>query len=169
MHNTLATQHRLSWYLLLVLALGLGGCGFQPRGQAPALPASLSPLAITGVDTDQPLYLALQRRLKNNGNQLAADPGQARAVLVISNLTSRNELISVDRTNKAIEYELIEALTYQVRAGSRESAPQRLQASRLHYTPGTALLARNREEAELRQRLHEELADRLLRRLAAWQ
>jgi outer membrane lipopolysaccharide assembly protein LptE/RlpB len=58
---------------------------------------------------------------------------------------------------------------FVVRRGGSDSAPQRLSASRLHYEPGTAVLARSREAEELRQAMREELADRLLHRLAAWQ
>lgn len=166
MHNKPFKRWPLLWITLLTL--GLAACGFQPRGQAPALPAALSPLAISGVDVDHPLYLTLQRRLAAQGSKLVSDPAQAGAVLVLSNLVSRRELISVDRRNKAIEYELIEALTYQVRQGGHESEPQRMTASRILYNPGTSLLARSREEDELRQQLREDLADSLLQRLAAW-
>ena len=74
----------------------------------------------------------------------------------------------MDSRNKVNEYELIESLQFRIRGGGRESAPERLAASRLLYSPGTALLARQREETELRQLMREELADRLVRRLAAW-
>jgi len=167
--NTTRTATARLFSLLLLLGLTLTACGFQPRGQAPALPSTLSPLAITGIDTDTPLYLALQRRLEGSGSTLATDTGRAAAVLAISNLESRRELLTVSSDNKANEYELIEALSYQVRVGDRETMPHRLSASRTHYAPGEAVLARTREEATLRQTLREELADRLLHRLAAWQ
>jgi len=167
MNTTRTAAARL--FSLLLLGLTLTACGFQPRGQAPALPSTLSPLAITGIDTDTPLYLALQRRLEGSGSTLVTDTGRAAAVLAISNLESRRELLTVSSDNKANEYELIEALSYRVRVGDRETMPQRLSASRIHYAPGDAVLARKREEDTLRQTLREELAERLLRRLAAWQ
>lgn len=166
--NSKGYRHTVRHLWLVALALTLSACGFQPRGLAPALPSTLSPLAISGIDTDTPLYLALQRRLTATGTTLVTDSGQAAAVLVISNLESRSELLTVNNRNKASEYELIEALDYHLRVGERETLPQRLSANRTHYTPGGAILARSREEATLRQTLREELADRLLHRLAAW-
>lgn len=152
--------------LLLTAILLLAGCGFQPRGSVPAPAAALTPLAISGIDADTPLYLALQRRL---GDALSKDPAQAAAVLVISDRRSRRELLTVDARNKANEYELSESLRFVIRHGGEETLPQLLSASRIHYEPGSAVLARSREEAELRQAMRDQLADQLLHRLAAWQ
>jgi outer membrane lipopolysaccharide assembly protein LptE/RlpB len=149
---------------LLLLGLALSACGFEPRGSAPAPSGALTPLAISGIDADTPLYLALQRRL---GDGLSPDLGQAAAVLVISQRRSWRELLTVDARSKANEYELLESLVFVVRRGGEETAPQQLTASRIHYEPGSSVLARSREEAELRQTMREELADRLLRHLAA--
>lgn len=167
MKTTRAT-HTLRIMLLVTASLALTACGFQPRGSSAALPASLTPLAITGVDADHPLYLAIQKRLVAQGSTLARDPAQAAGVIVISNVRSRTELLTVDGRNKTNEQELIESFDYRVRQGERESAPQHLSASRLHYVPGSAALARTREADTLRETLQGELADRLLRRLAAW-
>jgi LPS-assembly lipoprotein len=164
MSDNVKSHARVFW--LLVAGLALSACGFQPRGSVPAPAAMLTPLAITGIAADTPLYIALQRRL---GAALSQDPAQAAAFLVISDLESRRELLTVDARNKANEFELIESLVFVVRRGGSDSAPQRLSASRLHYEPGTAVLARSREAEELRQAMREELADRLLHRLAAWQ
>jgi outer membrane lipopolysaccharide assembly protein LptE/RlpB len=155
----------LRFIILLGLTLTFSACGFQPRGQVPAPAATLLPLAITGIDHDTPLYIALQHRL---GKDLSADAGQAAAVLTISAVHSGRELLTVDARNKANEYQLVESLVFRIRQGGRESAPQTLSAQRIHYAPGTAVLAHNREEAELRQAMREQLADQLLQRLAAW-
>jgi len=163
MNNKRLHQLRRIWPLLLGLALS--ACGFQLRGQAPAPAAGLTPLAVTGIAPDTPLYLALQERL---GDALVSDPARATAVLAISDRQSTNELLTVDARNKAHEFELRESLQFSIRHDGRESAPQTLSAHRIHYSPGDAILARNREATELRQAMIDELADRLLQRLAAW-
>lgn len=157
----------LRFMLLMTLSLALTACGFQLRGESPALPAKLTPLAITGIDSDHPLYITIQKRL--DPAALVTDPGRAAAVLAISDLESRAELLTVAADNKTSEQELIESFSYTLRAGGHETMPQRLSASRIHYVPGDAVLARAREAETLRKRMREELADRLVRRLAAWQ
>jgi outer membrane lipopolysaccharide assembly protein LptE/RlpB len=163
--NKLCASAPLRFVILLGLSMALTACGFQPRGQAPAAAAGLTPIAISGIDSDTPLYLALRRQL---GKDLTADAGQAAAVLIISRVESRRELLTVGADNKANEYELIEGFSFQVRQGDKTSSPQRLTTSLTHYAPGSAVLARRREEGELRQAMRERLAEQLLRRLAAW-
>lgn len=164
--NRLRASAPLRFVMLLGLALALTACGFQPRGQAPAPAANLTPLAISGIDHDTPLYQALRRQL---GKALVADDHQATAVLLISRVESRTELLTVGDDNRASEYELVESFSYQVRQGDKLSAPQRLSTSRLQHATGNAVLAQRREADEQRRAMHEQLAAQLLRRLAAWQ
>jgi outer membrane lipopolysaccharide assembly protein LptE/RlpB len=163
--NKLCALAPLRFIILLGVTMTLGACGFQPRGQAPAPAAGLTPLAISGIDHDTPLYQVLRRQL---GPALAADAGQAAAVLIVSRVESRRELLTVGADNKANEYELIEGFSFQVRRGERISSPRHLTVSRSHYAPGGAVLAHRREEGEQRQAMRVQLADQLLRRLAAW-
>jgi LPS-assembly lipoprotein len=151
---------------VLLLSLLLGACGFQPRGQAPAPAAGLTPIAISGIDSDTPLYQALRRQL---GTALTSDAGRAAAAVVISRVESRRELLTVGADNRANEYELIEGFHFQVRRGEHSSAPQPLSASRLVSASNGAILAQRREETELRRAMHDELAGQLLHRLATWQ
>lgn len=155
---------RVAWLFLLTLTLA--ACGFQPRGESPAPANALTPLAISGLDNDHPLYIAIAKRLPTSA--LTTDPGRAAAVLVITHVESRSELLTVDSRNKTSEQELIESFSYAIRKGDRESVPERLIAHRIHYTPGDAVLARAREAETLQDLMRQELADRLLRRLAAW-
>ncbi len=163
--RTQTTTIRLGW--LFLLALTLTACGFQPRGQAIAPASAITPLALAGIDADHPLYIAIQKRLAPG--TLVADPGQARAVVTISKVQSRGELLTVDARNKSSELELTESFDYSIRSGERESVPEQLSAQRIHYAPGDAVLARAREADTLREHMYAELADRLVRRLAAWQ
>lgn len=162
--NKKTTMIRSAW--LFLLAFTLSACGFAPRGQALAPAPAISPLAITGLDSDHPLYIAIQKRLPDDA--LVADPSRARGVVRIFDVESLAELLTVDSRNKTSESELTESFAYTVRVGEHESAPQVLRAHRIHYTPGDAVLARAREAETLREHMYDELADRLLRRLAAW-
>ncbi len=161
-----AAARRLTVLLVLML---LAGCGFQPRGQAVRLDGLPQPLQIAGIAPYSDLGLALRHELETAGVALTDDPAQAAAVLRIGDPRSDSRVLSLDARNRAAEYELAESLRFSLRRPGQGElmAPQLIRVIRTLYKPADQVLARSREEYELRQRMREELARRLVRRLAA--
>ena len=157
------------WAPLLGLLLLLGGCGFHLRGQAEALPAAVSPLYIAGFDSRDALYRALRHTLTANGVSLTEARAQAASILRIDQRRSTRQVMSVDKRNKVVEYELIESLRFELRdaAGEVLVPAQSLRALRIHLNPELETLSRLREAEILREDMRRELAQRLVQRLAA--
>lgn len=154
--------------LLLIALLALAGCGFQPRGQLPDTTRLPSPIHIAGLPAHAPLHHALTRQLESAGALPAARAEDAAAVLQISRPSSGSRVLSVDSRNKAVEFELEESVRFQLRpAGGEAGAPQTVRTVRILYQPGESVLAAEREAAVLRAEMHRELANRIVRRLAA--
>ncbi|MFM1892648.1 MAG: LPS-assembly lipoprotein [Pseudomonadota bacterium] len=161
------SMRRTALLLLLLLPL-LGGCGFQPRGQAAPLVELGGALRMTGLSIQDPLYRELQQALQLAGADTTAE-GDAAAVLRISDRRSTSRVLSVDSRNKVVEYELEESFLFSVRGsdGSERIPEQRLITLRILLNPQVQVLGRNREADLIRIDMRRELANRLVERLAA--
>jgi LPS-assembly lipoprotein len=122
----------------LLVTLVLAGCGFHLRGQAP-LPAVLATPYIEAADHYSPLYAALDERLRAAGAQPAADAASASAVIRLHEDATGRDLLARNQVRLTRDY------------GYDESA----------------VLAKEHEEETLRVALAGEIADQILRRLAA--
>ncbi|RMG38844.1 MAG: hypothetical protein D6720_00510 [Gammaproteobacteria bacterium] len=154
--------------LLLLLAL-LAGCGFHPRGQTTRLDRLPQPLALTGIQPYSDLGLALREELRAAGVALTDDAQQAAAVLQISDARSDSRVLSLDSRNRAAEYELAESLRFSLRRPGQGAMvePQLVRVIRTLYKPADQVLGRSREEEALRESMRRELAQKIIRRLAA--
>jgi outer membrane lipopolysaccharide assembly protein LptE/RlpB len=153
---------------LLLLGL-LGGCGYQLRGQHAGLDGLPQPLLIAGIAPYSPLGLELGRQLRQAGVQLTQEPTQAGAMLRISHYHEGSRLLSLDARNSAAESELEESLQFSLRRPGQDKAvsPQTVRVLRTQLTPANQVLARAREEDQVRAEMRGELVRRLLQRLAA--
>lgn len=155
---------RLLTLALLALA---SGCGFHLRGQEP-LPAVLTTPYIDTADRYTALYAALDKRLRGAGAQPTANAAAASAVIRIHFDDTGRELLSVTADNKPGEYEVYYAAEYSVTSGTSELlARQPVKLTRDYGYDETAMLAKEHEEKSLRVALAGEIADLILRRLAA--
>ena len=147
----------------------LGGCGFQPRGQTITPDNLPEPLWISGIDMFSPLHRTLSRQLQASGIQLSDSADAAALVLQIQQPSSKRRLFSVDSRNQAAEFELEESFRFALIGADKTTviAPQRLRTLRILYRPDNQILAREREEQALRADMRDELARRVLRRIAA--
>lgn len=159
----------LRLHLLILLALGLSACGFQPRGQLPTLAAGLSPLYIEGLDNYSPLHHELSAALRTAGLDLTPSRTSAKALLRISDRVSEKQVLTTNIYNQAVEYELEESLSFNLRkvADGQQSEAQQVRVERILYNPGTTLLAKQHEEDTIRSEMRQELIRRLINRLAA--
>lgn len=157
------------WLGIALLALLLGACGFQPRGQAPGAGSLPSPIFISGLSPYAQLSRELERQLKIAGVAMAPSAVESAAVLHISRWDRNARLLSVNSRNNAIEYELEEAVQFRLRApdGGELVGEQTARVTRIEFRPETAVLGSAREAELLRGDMRRELAERVVRRLAA--
>ena len=153
--------------LFLAAFLALPACGFHLRGEAP-LPAVMARPWIDTKDRYSPLYAALTQRLTAAGATLAPNSSDASAVLSLHLDDTGRELLSVTADNKPGEYEVYYAAEFSVSSGAAELlSRQQVKLTRQYGYDETAVLAKQHEEESLRDALAEEIADLIMRRLAA--
>ena len=155
--------------LILFLSLLLSACGFQPRGQVPQLQNLPQPVYISGVQAYSPLHRELSSQLRQAGVALAGDGKSAASLLRIHDRSSRRRVFSVDSNNRAVEFELEESLRFSLRHAAQGELieDQTVRVLRILYRPGSEVLAREREETQLREDMRRELVGRIIRRLQA--
>jgi LPS-assembly lipoprotein len=153
--------------LLILVALSLSACGWRLQGTA-KLPQTM---AVAYVETDDrytDFNRALQDALRASGARLAADPKDAIAIVRILRDESGQRVLSVSARNTPEEYEVFYAVEYSVASRDGELiAPQQLELTRDYSYDTTAVLAKQREQAILREALARDLAALVLRRLAS--
>jgi LPS-assembly lipoprotein len=151
----------------LAALLLLAGCGFQLRGQVP-LPAIASAPYVESSDRFTPLFAALDRRLRAAGATPAANATEASLVIRLHADQTGRELLSVTADNKPGEYEVYYSTEYSVTNGATELIPRtQVRLTRDYGYDEAAVLAKEHEEASLRVALAADIADLILRRLAA--
>jgi LPS-assembly lipoprotein len=145
----------------------LAGCGFHLRGQAPMPPVMAAPF-VDAKDHYTPLYAALDARLRAAGAKPAPNAAAATAVIRLSVDDTGRELLSVTADNKPGEYEVYYSAEFSVSNGPTELlSPKQVKLTREYGYDESAVLAKEHEEESLRVALAEEIADQILRRLAA--
>ncbi|MDJ0738305.1 MAG: LPS assembly lipoprotein LptE [Gammaproteobacteria bacterium] len=165
------SQHRtlLPAALLVGATLLLAACGFQPRGQTAALAGIPSPLHIRGISPYSDLGRELGSQLQRAG--VATSPGIAGSALVlhIRDYETDARVLTVDSRNRAVESELEHSLRFELRSPDDRvlAAAQTVRVLRIQLTPRETILANRRGAAQLREDMVEELAQRVLQRVAA--
>lgn len=153
--------------VLLCAALFLSACGWRLQGTSKLSPT----MTVTYVDA-QDRYTdfnrALRDRLRASGATLVERSGEATAVVKIIKDETGQRVLSVSARNTPEEYEVFYAVEYSVASGGTELIPpQRLELTRDYSYDTTAVLAKQREQAVLREALAQDLASLVLRRLAS--
>jgi outer membrane lipopolysaccharide assembly protein LptE/RlpB len=114
------------------------------------------------------LYAAIDQRLRAAGAQPAANAADASAVIRLHLDDTGRELLSVTADNKPGEYEIYYAAEFSVTSGATELlSRQQVRLTRDYGYDEAAVLAKEHEEASLRAALAGEIADLIMRRLAA--
>jgi LPS-assembly lipoprotein len=155
-----------SWIIVAAMAFA-AGCGFHLRGQTPLPPVMATPY-VDANDRYTPLYAALDARLRAAGAIPAPNAATASAVIRLSIDDTGRELLSVTADNKPGEYEVYYSAEFSVSNGPTELlSPKQVKVTREYGYDESAVLAKEHEEESLRVALAEEIADQILRRLAA--
>ena len=102
------------WLAFFAMTL-LVGCGFQLRGEESLrLPSRLSPMQLTGIGTADPLYRELRTALADAGVTVTQSKESAQSFLVLSDREARRRVLAVNSLGKAIEYEIVEEVTFEL-------------------------------------------------------
>jgi LPS-assembly lipoprotein len=145
----------------------LAGCGFHLRGQATLPPLMATPY-VDAKDHYTPLYAALDARLRAAGAIPAPNAAAASAVIRLSVDDTGRQLLSVTADNKPGEYEVYYSAEFSVSNGpTLLLTSKQVKLTRQYGYDESAVLAKEHEEESLRIALAEEIADQILRRLAA--
>ena len=154
----------------------LSACGFRLAGDR-SLP---EPLKNVYIDYQQhfrvsepPLMPALRTRVTRRGGVVSGKLNGSSAILRLSDLRESREVLSVGTTagvdvGKAVEYRLTVSVRYQLIGNERVLvAPDVLTVSRDYSFNATQVLAKEAEEARLRDYIQNEMADLIFLRLEA--
>jgi LPS-assembly lipoprotein len=144
----------------------LGACGFHLQGHH-ALPAQLRVSYVQAADRQSDFVQDLRKELLTSGARLTTDDKDATAVVRILTDTFQRRVLSVSVTDQPAEYEITYSVRFSVSFGDKEVLPvQEVSAVRDYTFDETILLAKQNEEAILREALAHDLADVVMRRLA---
>ena len=172
--------------LLLVL---LAGCGFKLRGSAdlPAHKLPFATIALTLAPTSD-FYAQLKRSIEaSSAGTRVVDASEADAILAVLGDSSQKNILSLNASGRAREYQLVRTFRFKVQARGPAGAP----APQVKYTdapvvapteyvaPSTIVLRREvtyshdlvlskeAEEQLLWRDIQKDLVEQVMRRLAA--
>jgi LPS-assembly lipoprotein len=150
-----------------VLLTVLCACGFHLEGRTP-LPGSMKTPYVQATDQQTDFVQSLRRALLTSGARQAIDKDGASSVVNILRDDVVRRTLSVSALNRPNEYEVTYNVRFSVSAGEKELlAPQEISATRSYSFDETKLLAKEHEEAILRQAMAHDLADRVIRQLSS--
>jgi LPS-assembly lipoprotein len=149
------------------IALSLGACGWRLQGRE-RLSQTMNVIYVDAGDRYTDFNRALRDRLRASGAKITERSTDATAVVRIIKDQSGQRVLSVSARNTPEEYEVFYAVEYSVTSGGAELIPpQPLEVTRDYSYDTTAVLAKQREQAILRQALAQDLAALVLRRLSS--
>lgn len=134
---------------VLLLALALGGCGWQLRGAAGGGFEGVA-LRITG-DVDSRVQRLAEAELLDLGGEVAGRAEAADAVLVITEASSRRRTVSVDERGRAREYEVTVRIGFRVDPPSEAAERPRLPAQVVTTSAALAVDPLDTQAADARQ------------------
>jgi LPS-assembly lipoprotein len=153
--------------VLLCAALSLSACGWRLQGTS-KLSQTMTVTYVDAKDRYTDFNRALRDRLRASGAKVTERAGDATAVVRIIKDETGQRVLSVSARNTPEEYEVFYIVEYSVASGGAELIPpQRLEVTRDYSYDTTAVLAKQREQAVLREALAQDLAGLVLRRLAS--
>jgi LPS-assembly lipoprotein len=153
--------------VLAVCLAVLAACGFHLQGRAP-LPQSMKAAYVQATDQQTDFVQSLRKALLTSGARPAYAKSSASSVVNILRDEVVRRTLSVSALNKPNEYEVTYLVRFSVSAGDKELlAPQEISATRSYSFDETRLLAKEHEEAILRQAMAHDLADRVVRQLSS--
>ena len=149
----------------LVAAFLLAGCGFHLQCSG-SLPEGMRKFYVITADQVTPFAVELRRAIERSGGQLTSTAAEADTVVRIQRDRSGRRVLSVSARNTPQEFEIFYLIEYSVDRGGKEVLElQPLELIRNLSFDETQLLAKDREEAIIREAMARDLAVLVTRRL----
>lgn len=150
--------------LLVVL---LTSCGFRLQGRTP-LPEPLKTAYVIAPNDQSDFVQGLRKALITSGGQLVDDNSRATGTVRILTDEVASKILSVSATNIPREYELTYTVEFSVTAKGTELLPsQKVSVTRDYSFNEQTLLAKENEEAILREGMARDLVSIVMRRLSS--
>ncbi len=149
----------------------LSACGFRLAGTRP-LPPLLQSVNVEFITpyrvSEPPMESAMRANLQRRGASISEEAKAGVTQIVLSNLDESRQVLSVGPDGKALEFRLVTRVQYEVRRdGVVLVPPGSLLATRDYSFEPEQVLAKEAEEARLRDFIQTELAELLMLRLEA--
>jgi LPS-assembly lipoprotein len=152
---------------LMAIALLLSGCGFHLQGRLP-LPAALATTRVVADNEQTDFVQGLRRALLTSGSKLTESSERATGVVRIHKDEVTQKILSVSVKNIPREYEVTYTVEFSVEGTAGELLPsQKVSITRDYSFDETKLLAKENEEAILREGMARDLVAIVMRRLSA--
>ncbi len=152
--------------LLVPLAFA-SGCGFHLQGLS-HLPPAFATTHLEAEDRYTDFNRAMVEGLHAAGSRLVGAGEQPGVTVEVLTDDSGQRVVSVSSKNQPTEYEVYYTVRYRVRVGTRDLlTPQTLTQTRIYSFDETAVLAKELEQENIRRALAHDIAQLVLRRLAA--
>jgi LPS-assembly lipoprotein len=151
---------------IIVVALFVSACGFQLRG---AFSLPFDTLFIAQSDTSE-LRAVLKRNIEaSTQTRIVDDAKQAQATLAILLDTPQKNILSLSSAGRVREFQLVRIFSFRVvdAKGQEFVPPSMIRVSREITFDDTRILSKDTEEALLWRDIQNDLAQQLVRRLAA--
>ncbi|OOZ41056.1 LPS-assembly lipoprotein LptE [Solemya elarraichensis gill symbiont] len=151
--------------LLLLIAALLTGCtGFQLRGSEP-LPASISPVLVTGINQYSDLYRQLEYQFSASSIRVTGSKDDAATVLKLNKVESLDKLTAIDRRGKGVEYLLIKSVNLSLhdRAGEPLVSERKVAVDHYRYALDKKQLSSERAREEKDREMQQLLAQKIMR------
>jgi LPS-assembly lipoprotein len=153
--------------VLAACILLLAACGFQLQGRA-KLPDPLNRAYVEAPDRQSEFVQGLRKALLNSGADVVKQKDSASAVVQILTDEVTTRVLSVSASNLPREYELTYTVQFAVQASDQEIlSPQKISVTRDYSFDETQLLAKEHEEAIIREGLARDLVGLVMRRLSS--
>ncbi|MDN3578581.1 LPS assembly lipoprotein LptE [Chitinimonas viridis] len=148
------------------LALLLSACGFHLRGLGATTPLAFASLNVTAPAGGLGDVLGRQLSLRPDLKLLAAK--EAEAVLAVENEAMDKQILTVNKSGRVTEYQLIYRARFSLRQGAVERIPSTELTLRRDYSfDENNVLGKEAEEQILVRDMRSDAAQQIIRRLAA--
>jgi len=152
---------------IITAAALLSACGFHLQGRTP-LPEPLKVTYVLAEDSQSEFVLGLRKALASSGAKIARVDTEATGVVQVLTDEVTERVLSVSAANIPREYELTYTVRFSVRSGTEELLePQEVALTRDYSFDERTLLAKEHEEAILREAMARDLVGIVMRRLAS--
>lgn len=142
-------------------------CGFRLAGHG-NLPQAMQTTYLVSSEPRSEFHASLIEALRQRGLKIVDSRADAGATLSITEDLSGQEVLSVTARNVAREYEVWYSVTFSLETDGESLVENESLFARRNYSfDETRLLGKEREEADIRTALAEDLARQVVRRIEA--